>query len=268
MNYQLRQIAVAARKRALDESDMSMYDGYTVLDSEEGLWVPSDRLRDRAPLLRFLQSVDDKPPFPVECLRQGSISLSAISIGPDSDRAYFVQKSARSIKANPRSLLGIIDGDTLHPTSTAIVSIERRVDFILLDAGAVVFDARAFERYIQEPQDVAAESRQNLTELGLQIRIAEHLAPLIEKRAMSSVLMRGRLRSLLTKTYFKDITLDVVAEKLQNKDLNPADFIRNGKLDFDERDTLFVLKLLDNKLYRGDFDGELYSTNAARRETR
>jgi hypothetical protein len=265
INDQLRQIALVAKKKALHELDMSVYDGYTVLDPEEGLWVPSDRIRDRAPLLRFLETIEDKPALSAERLRKESISLSAIMVGPDSDRAYFVQESARSIRAGPRSFLGIVEGDTLRPASAAIVSIDERVDFILMDAGAVVFGARAFERYLQQPLDVATESKHNLSRFRKQIQIADHLASRMAHRAMKSVLMRGRLRSLLAKNYFANLTLDVVAQKLKDKDLHPADFIKNGMLDFDERDTLFVLKLLDNKVYRGDFDGQLYSTNAAPR---
>ena len=40
------------------------------------------------------------------------------------------------------------------------------------------------------------------------------------------------------------------------------------RLRFKKKDTMLVLKLLDQKVWEGDFDGTLYSTNAATPEQR
>jgi hypothetical protein len=78
-----------------------------------------------------------------------------------------------------------------------------------------------------------------------------------------SLSMRGRVRSILGRPYFPQLTIALVREKIISKKLDPDRFIEGDHLKFEAKDTMLMLKLLDQKIWRGDFDDTLYSTNSA-----
>jgi hypothetical protein len=85
----------------------------------------------------------------------------------------------------------------------------------------------------------------------------------LKTRGYKSLFMRGRLRSIMARPYFSSLTIPRIREKIESKKLDPNRFMNATAFCFKAEDTNLFLKLLDQKVWRGDFDDELYSTNAA-----
>jgi hypothetical protein len=265
MAARLREAAKANKARAATY-DMSPYDGTTVLAPNEGLWVPSDRISDAAPLLEFLATVDDLEDLTPSRLRTLAISFYAIGFGPDSDRVFFVRQNASRILATTK-ILGVIQA-TMRPVNESLVSLDTSSDFILTDVGAAVFNAAAFERFIQDPVEVAGHFDASIETINEKLPFAASVAAHLREKGAKSVMLRGRVRSILGRPYFATLTLKKIGEKIKAKGLDSKRYIAGGKFVFKPEDTMFVLKLLDQKVWTGDFDDTLYSTNAAALEER
>jgi hypothetical protein len=265
MAARLRDAAKANKAKAATYA-MSPYDGATVLAPREGLWVPSDRISDAAPLLRFLATVDDQEDLTPLRLRTLAISFYAIGFGPDSDRVFFVRQNASRILATTK-ILGVIQA-TMRPVNASLVSLDTSSDFILTDVGAAVFDAAAFERFIQDPVEVAGHFAASIDALDEKLPFAASVMADLKAKGAKSVMMRGRVRSIMGRPYFEKLTMKQIRKKIEEKGLDSQKYIAGGKFVFKTEDTMFILKLLDQKVWTGDFDDTLYSTNAAALEER
>jgi hypothetical protein len=189
------------------------------------------------------------------------ISFYAIGFGPDDDRVFFVRQSASRILGTTR-ILGVIEA-TMRPLNASLISLDATCDFILTDVGAAVFGAAAFERFIQDPVEVAGHFEASLDDIALQLPFNADVLAAVKAKGSKSTMLRGRVRSIMGRPYFADLTLDKISEKIAAKGLDPKKYIDNGQFVFHASDTMFVLKLLDQKVWLGDFDETLYSTNAA-----
>lgn len=262
MASKLREIALDAIAR-LSRTNMTSYDGATVLDPEHGLWVLSEQFQPDSPFLAFIARLSDRDAV-ITADQAQSISLSfyAIGFGTEDNRIYFVREKARHINADAKTLFGTFDRP-MRLITKSMISLDTSVDFILCDQGAAVFTAHAFERFIQDPADIREHVRQSVTVLSQQVSFGPTAVQTVENAGVKSLMTRGRLRSIIQRPYFKQLTIDRVAEKIRAKNLDPAHYIKDDRLEFDPKQLMFVLKLLDQKVWRGDFDDTLYSTNAA-----
>jgi hypothetical protein len=262
MAARLRQVAVDTMEK-LERADMSEYDGATLLDPEQGLWVPTERLRAEAPLLDFLAGIDDdEEPISADEAQSLSLSFYAIAFGPDDDRIFFVRQKASNLHATGKTIFGLIDAP-MRLVTEPILTLDTTIDFISTDAGAAVFNAYAFERFIQDPAEIEGNLEATIDDLSRQLPLSAGVVEALKSKGVESLSMRGRVRSILGRPYFRGLTIDIVREKIVSKNLDPTLFIRDGRLTFEARHTMFVLKLLDQKVWKGDFDDTLYSTNAA-----
>lgn len=255
------QATAAEAKARVENGHMHEYDGYTVLDRDEGLWVSAERLREAAPLLSFLTTVDDGRQLTADEVHSGRLSFHAIGLGPDHDRAFFVRARAGLVQASGK-ILGLV-GAELRPVGERVLVLDRSTDFVLLDAGAVVFNAREFERYIQDPHEIEGAFDQTVDQFGDQLSVDAAVLGEMKAKGAGSIMLRGRLRSIVSRPYFPNLTLDLVREKIAGKGWDPARFIEGGHLKFTAADTMRLLKLLDQKVWLGDFDGTVYTTSAA-----
>jgi hypothetical protein len=261
MASRLRGLSISAKAK-VDTINMSEYDGATMLDPEHGLWVPADRLRQEAPLLQFLAAVDDEQePITADEAQSLSLSFYAIAFGPDDDRISFVREKAQNIHGRGK-IFGLLDGP-MRLISAPILSLDTNIDFITTDAGAVVFTAHTFERFIQDPAEIAGSFEQSLHQISDQLPLDGEVLLSMKGSGTDSLSMRGRVRSILGRPYFPQLTIALVREKIISKKLDPDRFIEGDHLKFEAKDTMLMLKLLDQKIWRGDFDDTLYSTNSA-----
>lgn len=261
MANRLREVAISAEAR-IAIINMTDYDGATLLDPENGQWVPASRLRAEAPLLKFLDAIDDdQEPISADEAQSLSLSLYAIAFGTEADRLFFVREKAQHFRGSGK-IFGMFDGP-LRLVTEPMLSLDTHIDFILTDVGAVVFNAHAFERFIQDPAEIAGHFATSLHDFSKQLPVAAKALEIMKTEGVGSLSMRGRVRSILSRPYFINLTLERVREKIVSKKLDPDRFIRGDQLNFDARDTMLVLKLLDQKVWLGDFDDTLYSTNAA-----
>lgn len=144
-----------------------------------------------------------------------------------------------------------------------MISLDTDIDFIVVDEGAAVFSAHAFEAYIQEPEDVERHVQDSVQQLTSTIQFGPNATQALLAKGKVSLMTRGRIRSVLSRPYLRNLTIERVSEKIRAKNLDPQDYVKGGALEFEPEHTMFVLKLLDQKVWLGDFDGTLYSTNAA-----
>ncbi|MGA8532584.1 MAG: hypothetical protein WB615_00585 [Candidatus Tumulicola sp.] len=265
MQHELRGIAQAALER-IDDLEMSDYAGPTGLEAgTEGLYVPSNRLNANAELLGLLASPDALPTLKSQEIGEKPLSFFGIGIGSSSDnRVFFVRKQLRTLRAS--HLLFAIFAKELDPVKTDIVSFDRATDFILCAEGAVVFDMRAFEKYVQDPDDIAEELSSDLSEVGEVLPIDEETLSQLSEKAEKGALLRRKIRSIVESEHFATLTLDAVKAAFRGLGRDPRKYIKGNKLNFPVEEAAFVLKVLDQSAWAGAFDGKTYSTNAKRAE--
>lgn len=257
----LRQVAASSVAR-MNRVEMSKYDGATVLDRETGVWVSSEQFRPDAPLIQFLSGLNARnSSLNAEQARSPGWSFYAIAFGTDENQVFFVRERAQHINAEAKIYLLVERAMKL--VESPMLSLDTDIDFIIVDEGAAVFSAHAFEAYIQEPEDVERYVQDSVRQLTSTIKFGPNAAEALLDKGKSSLMARGRIRSVLGRPYLRTLTIKQVAEKIRAKNLNPADYIKGNALEFEPRHIMFVLKLLDQKVWLGDFDGTLYSTNAA-----
>ncbi len=254
--------AAGDAKIRLAQAAMSTYDGVTLLAPGEGLWVAPGRIRDGSPLMRLLSSIDDRPNLTASDVEQMTLSFYAIGYGPDNNRVYFVREKAQHIGVDNK-IIGLIKTAKLHPVKEPVLALDTAIDFVVTDIGLAVFAPVAFERYVQEPAEVEADFDNTVSSFAQSLPLSVNSMEALKSRGYKSLFMRGRLRSIMARPYFSSLTLPKIREKIESKKLDPTRFMNTTTFCFKAEDTNLFLKLLDQKVWRGDFDDELYSTNAA-----
>lgn len=262
MASKLREIAIDTTSR-LKQTTMSSYDGATVLDPEHALWVLSEQFQVDSPLMTFFTRLNERDStITADQAESMSLSFYAIAFGTEDDRLYFVREKARHVKADAKTLFGTLDRP-MKLITKSMISLDTSIDFIVCDVGAAVFTAHAFERFIQDPADIQEHVRTSIGALSNQVAFGPVASQSLQTAGVKSLMTRGRLRSIIARPYFKHLTIERVAEKMRAKNLDPTHYIKDNKLEFEPKQMMFVLKLLDQKVWLGDFDDTLYSTNAA-----
>lgn len=257
----LRQVAASAVAR-MNRLEMSKYDGATVLDRESGVWVSSEQFRPDAPLIQFFSGINARNSrLNAEQARSSGWSFYAIAFGTDENQVFFVRERAQHVNAEAKIYLLVERAMKL--VESPMISLDTDIDFIITDEGAAVFSAHAFEAYIQEPEDVERHVQDSVKQLTSAIQFGPNATQALLTRGKASLMTRGRIRSVLGRPYLRKLTIKQVSEKIRAKNLNPEDYVNDNALEFEPQHTMFVLKLLDQKVWLGDFDGTLYSTNAA-----
>ena len=240
--------------------------GATLLQrGEQGLWVSRDQMRDVAPILDLLLWPDTLTRLRAVDIEDRSLSFSAIGFGarPD-DRTFFIRRRALQLHATAR-IYAVLAGD-LRPVESPIISIDRAVDFILRPEGGVVFEASAFERYIQEPADAFAEFNKQVDDLTVLLPFDEATIAHL-KRLGSKMTYRGRLRSLREADHYTSLSVTKVRAELRRLKLQTNEFVKGKILSFPATSAPFFLRLLDDAAWRGGFSGELYTTDGKRKES-
>lgn len=257
----LRQVAASAVAR-MNRLEMSSYAGATILDPESGVWVSAEQFRPDAPLIQFLSGISaQNSRLTAEQARSTGWSFYAIAFGTDEDQVFFVRERAQRINAEAKIFLLI--ERAMNLVEAPMISLDTDIDFIIVDEGAAVFSAHAFEAYIQEPEDVERHVQDSVKQLTSAIEFGPNATQALLTKGKASLMARGRIRSVLGRPYLRKLTIEQVSEKIRAKNLNPKDYVKGTALEFEPQNTMFVLKLLDQKVWLGDFDGTLYSTNAA-----
>ncbi len=265
MQNELRSIAQDAVDR-IDGLEMSNYDGSTtLLTGSEGMYVPAEHLNADAEFLSFLTDADDFKNLNSEQLVDESLSFYAVAIGAgDDDRMFFVRRRARALQAK-HLLIARIAAD-LRPVKSDVLHLDRATDFILHKEGAVVFDTRAFEMYVQDPEDVAEQMDEDLDTISGQVPVDDDTLAALKKQGRKGVLLRRRIRSICESDYFGDLRVADLRKEFQALGRDSRDYIKNGKLHFTMDNAPFVLKVLDESAWIGRFSKKVLSTNAKRVE--
>lgn len=265
MQKELRSIAQGAVNR-IDELEMSNYDGPTTLiTGAEGMYVSAEHLNADAEFLSLLTDSDELRKLSSEELVDESLSFYAVGIGADeSDRIFFVRRRARALQAK-HLLIARIAAD-LRPVKSDVLHLDRTTDFILHKEGVVVFDTRAFEMYVQDPEDVAVQMDEDLETISGQVPVDGDTLVALKRQGRKGVLLRRRIRSICESDYFGDLTIADLRKEFQALGRDARDYIKNGKLHFAMEDAAFVLKVLDESAWIGRFSKKLLSTNAKRVE--
>lgn len=265
MQNELRDIAQQALQR-IDELEMTDYVGPTSLEvGQEGLYVPSETLNADADILALLTDADDLEQWGAHEVLDKSLSFYAIGIGStEDDRVFFVRRKASTLQAS-NLLLGRLAAE-MRPIRTDIVYLSRSIDFILMREGAVIFDMRAFEQYVQDPVEIDEQVDEDLDAVAEELPFEDETLEALRIRTKRGALLRRRLRSLLESDYFSALTIDDVRRALRRLGREPREYINKGRLKFTMDQAPFVLKVLDESAWPGEFSGQIFSTNAKRRE--
>ena len=68
--------------------------------------------------------------------------------------------------------------------STPLLTLDTTIDFILTDAGAAVFNGSAFERFIQDPEDIGESLESTIDELSLQIPLSDSVIETLKSKGI------------------------------------------------------------------------------------
>ena len=261
----LAEVAQEALDR-VDELEMSEYSGATLLATgEEGLWVPTERLNDESALLELLRDPDELKTLRATDLADKSFSFFAIGFGAtEAERIFFVKKKARHLRADT-AILGILQGP-LKPIQGTVISLERDVDFILLNEGVVVFEANAFEKYLRDPKDVGKDLDTALDKIKQKLPFTESTLSELRKLGRKKSMLRRRIRSISEADYFATLDAARIRREFRRLKESPSDYIKKGKLTFPPTKALYVFKVLDEAAWRGGFSDRLYTTSAKKAE--
>lgn len=246
--------------------DMAEYDGPTVIShGEEGVWVPANRLNENSAIFAMLKSSDDLDLLTARDLEGRSLSFYAIGFGSDEDdRAFFVKRQARQYQATSQ-ILAVLRGP-LRPLRASVIALERNTDFILCDEGAVVFETRAFEKYVQDPEDVEAELDENLDAVGAQLPFDDETLEALKELGRKGTMLRLRVRSILGRDHFGELDISKVRAEFRRLKIPTRKFISDGRLKFPMKSAQLVMKILDESAWRGGFSDNLYTTNSRHKE--
>jgi hypothetical protein len=257
---------VQSAVESIDDLEMSDYAGPTALiKGEEGMYVSADDLNADAEFLELLTLPDELRKLNSEEIVDRSLSFYAVGIGSDEDdRLFFVRRRARTLEASHLLIARI--AVELRPIRSDVLNLERNIDFILHKEGVVVFDGRAFEAYVQDPDDVAAQMDEELDEISEQLPFDAETLALLKRQGRKGVLLRRRIHAIVESEYFDEITMSDLRAEFRRLQRDPNDYIKKNKLHFTMDNAAFVLKVLDESAWVGRFSGQVLSTNAKRVE--
>lgn len=265
MQTELRDIAKNSIDR-IAELEMYEYTGPTALvTGEEGFYVSASDLNADADFLELLTLPDRLNRLTSEALVDKSLSFYAIAIGADNDdRAFFVRKWART-RQTSELLMARIAAD-LRPIRNNMLLLDRHIDFILHREGAVVFESRAFEAYVQNPEDVAEQMDEELDVIAERLPFDEVTLAALKQRGRKGVILRRRIHAITESDYFENITIKDLRAEFLRLQKDPTQYIQRGQLSFTMENAAFVLKVLDEAAWVGRFSGKVHTTNAKRDE--
>jgi hypothetical protein len=266
MQEQLRAIAQESLAR-IERLEMSEYAGPTgLIAGEEGLYVPANRLNADADFLHLLALPDELEELDSEELVDQSMSFYAIAVGADlGDRTFFVRKRLRTLQASHLLIARI--ATTLRPIQSNVLYLDRTIDFILRPEGAVVFEARAFEMYVQDPEDIAKQMDADLETIQEALPIESDTLEALKQKGRAGALVRRRIRAIAESEYLEGVTMATLRDAFRRLGKDPSKYIHRNELRFSMEQAPFVLKVLDESAWVGQFSNRLLSTNAKRVET-
>ena len=261
MAEELRSVAAHSLEQ-IPNREMSVYNGPTTLNREQGMWVPASRINVDGPLFTMLKAPDALAPLAAAELGKRSLALFAIGIGATpANRFFFVKKNARNIRGDT-AILGVLRG-ALRPIKSSIVVLRKDVDFILHDKGAIVFNADAFERFLQDPEDTAAQLDEHLDSMAVSLSFDAGTLTGLKERGRQGTMLRLRIRSILNSGNLPNITIPKIRIELTKLKRAPGDFIKGDKLSFTMERAPFLLSVLDDSAWVGPFSGKVFTSVAA-----
>ena len=200
----------------------------------------------------LLSQASSLPELAASDLAKQSLLLYAAVIGNDpEDRIAFLDKW-NPYKAGLSGNLVTLFGDRLRRLDGPLLVFERTFDMVVLPDAIAVLDARAFEAVFRDIDAMAARipawSDAAIGALPIDDASAERIRIL----SLRSSRVAGQLRDLYERgafsTPFKVMDL---RRELKAQDLDPDRLLVQGRLTLEEDEIPVVLKLLDEKLYKG-----------------
>ena len=185
-------------------------------------------------------------------LEKQSFAFYAAVVGDDPDhRIAFVDKW-NPYRAGLAGHFATVFGDRLRRLEGPLLVFERSFDMVVTSTAIAVLSPKAFEGVFR---DIDAMTRRYpvwsdaaVTALPLDDATAERLRALCSKGGR----LAAQLRGLYERGVFR-MTFDIAGlrKEMKRQNLDITRLIANGRLALDDADIPTVLKLVDEKLYKG-----------------
>jgi hypothetical protein len=200
-------------------------------------------------ILADASSLDD---LDASQLKRQSFAFYAAVVGDDPDhRVAFVDKW-NPYKAGLSGQLATFFGDRLRRIEGPLLVFERSFDMVVTDAAIAVLNPTAFEGVFRDIDTMTARypvwSDAAVAALPLHDATAVRLRELCGKGGRIAAQLRGLYERGVFKTAFKSSALRA---EMKRQNLGADRLLVNGKLVLEDADIPIVLKLVDEKLYRG-----------------
>jgi hypothetical protein len=200
----------------------------------------------------LLAQASSLPELAASDLAKQSLLLYAAVIGNDpEDRIAFLDKW-NPYKAGLSGNLVTLFGDRLRRLEGPLLVFERTFDMVVSPNAIAVLDARAFEAIFRDidamTERIPAWSDAAIGALPIDDASAERIRIL----SLRSSRVAGQLRDLYERGAFSSpFKVADLRRELKAQDLDPDRLLTQGRLTLEEDDIPVVLKLLDEKLYKG-----------------
>jgi hypothetical protein len=201
---------------------------------------------------QVLADASSLPDLDASDLKNQSFAFCAAVVGDDPDhRVAFVDKW-NPYKAGLSGHLTTFFGDRLRRIEGPLLVFERSFDMVVTDASIAVLNPAAFETIFRDIDAMTARfpvwSDAAVSALPLDAETAERLRALCGRGGRLATQLRGLYERGIFQTPFTEAALRT---EMRRQNLEVERLLVNGKLALDETDIPVVLKLIDEKLYKG-----------------
>ncbi len=272
---ELRTICTATLAAIVERTALAYSDDLAFKAKSQYLLVPSSALVAHRPEPRRGRRATDAPAEPPQIevdagarhvladasslpeldaseLKSQSFVFYAAVVGDDPDhRIAFVDKW-NPYKAGLSGQLTTFFGDRLRRIEGPLLIFERSFDMVVTDTAIAVLNPKAFEGAFRDIDAMKERfpvwGNAAVAALPLDDETANRLKSLCNKGGR----LASQLRALYERGVF-EVSFETAAlrKEMRRQNLDADRLIANGKLVLDEADIPIVLKLIDEKLYRG-----------------
>ena len=241
----------------------------TAWERDELRRIQLSQLDDDNAVLRAL-SAREFQDLPLDALRDQSLLFYAIVVGSQpatgaaDERRIFLRKTNPRLGAE-RKVVTILTGDELTRITQPLFTFDRKVDMVLVPGEGVLALAEfPFDMLFRDTPELLAKTP------ALARRLASHLpmAPGSEDVLVTAATKYARVRRRVLASAERGHLVDVTAAKLRSEfkrqQLDPGDFLRNGRLMLTEENILEAVRVLNEDLLTGGLSGQRFEIERKR----
>lgn len=201
---------------------------------------------------KVLENASSLPELDATQLRHQAFAFYAAAVGDDPDgRIAFVDKW-NPYKAGLSGQLTTFFGDRLRRVEGPLLVFKRSFDMVVTDSAIAVLNPKAFESVFRDIDAMTARfpvwSDAAVASLPLDGATAVRLQELCKKGGRVATQLRGLYERGVLQTEFPAAALRA---EMERQDIDADRLLVNDELVLENDDIPVILKLIDEKLYRG-----------------